>query len=74
MLNVPPQALWDRIPGVTRQDVVRWRQMASEGDSLGQLTKLLNTQAAGAPGAPTPNPDGTTTTGTGLVLPRGVTA
>jgi hypothetical protein len=74
MLQVPPQALWDRIPGATRQDVVRWQQMAKEGDSLGQLTNLLNSQAAGTPTAPTTNPDGTTTTAGGLILPRGANA
>lgn len=74
MLNVPPQALWDRIPGVTRQDVVRWQQMAKEGDSIGQLTSLLNSQAAGTPAPAGPNPDGTTTTSTGLILPRGAQA
>lgn len=71
MLNVPPQALWDRIPGATRQDVVRWQKMAKEGDSLGQLTNLLNAQAGAPGGTPAGNPDGTTTTRSGLVLPRG---
>lgn len=71
MLQVPPQALWDRIPGATRQDVVRWQQMAKEGDSIGQLSSLLNAQAA--PPVPTPglNPDGTTTSPGGVILPRG---
>lgn len=72
MLGVPPQALWDRIPGVTRQDVERWKKLSAEGDSLGQLTALLGKQAAGAAGTPgATNPDGTTTTGSGIVLPRG---
>jgi len=71
MLQVPPQALWDRIPGATRQDVVRWQQMAKEGDSLGQLTSLLNAQATPAAGTPGLNPDGTTTSPGGVILPRG---
>ena len=75
MLNVPAEMLWDRIPGVTRQDVERWRARAAEGDSLGQLTSLLNSQAQGAAGnPPTTNPDGTTRTGSGLILPPGVRA
>jgi hypothetical protein len=73
MLNVPAEMLWDRIPGATRQDVERWKARAAEGDSLGQLTSLLNSQANGQP-APTTNPDGTTTTGSGIVLPPGVKA
>lgn len=72
MLNVPAEMLWDRIPGVTRQDVERWRARAAEGDSLGQLTSLLNAQAGGAGGnPPTTNPDGTTTSPGGVILPRG---
>lgn len=73
MLSVPPEMLWDRIPGVTRQDVVRWREAAKSGDSIGQLTKLLETQAGGTP-TPTTNPDGTSRTGSGIILPPGVQA
>lgn len=74
MLNVPPEMLWDRIPGVTRQDVERWRARAAEGDSIGQLTNLLNSQ--GAPGgvAPAALPGGETRTQSGLILPRGASA
>lgn len=72
MLNVPPQMLWDRIPGATRQDVERWKAAAAEGDSLGQLTSLLNSQASPPPaGATVP---GETRTQSGLILPRGVNA
>lgn len=68
MLNVPPEMLWDRIPGVTRQDVERWRKRAAEGDSIGQLTNLLNAQA----GAPAPGvPGGEQRTASGLILPAG---
>jgi hypothetical protein len=61
MLQVPPQMLWDRIPGATRQDVERWRKAAEEGDSLDSLTRTLDRQAA-----PAPQP------GSGLILPPGV--
>lgn len=44
MLGVPPQELWERIPGVTRQDLERWRQAAQEGDSFAELTKVLERQ------------------------------
>lgn len=73
MLGVPGEMLWDRIPGVTRQDVVRWRAAAKEGDSLAALTKMLDGQASGTP-APQTNPDGTTRTGSGIILPPGVQA
>lgn len=68
MLNVPPDQLWDRIPGVTRQDVERWREAAKQGDALGQLNKLLegqaNPQADPAAGNPNVRPSG-------LILPPG---
>ena len=47
MLGVPPQALWARIPGVTKLDVDEWKALAAEGDALGALTGLLDQQAAG---------------------------
>jgi hypothetical protein len=52
-LQVPPQALWERIPGATLQDVRRWKQMQTEGDSMAALTGLLDRQATEpAPGQP----------------------
>jgi len=44
MLGVPPRALWERIPGVTQQDVVAWERMAADDDSLGDLARLLSGQ------------------------------
>jgi predicted nuclease of predicted toxin-antitoxin system len=41
MLGVPPQALWERIPGVTQQDVEKWKQLAEENDSLAGLFNQL---------------------------------
>lgn len=71
MLNVPPEMLWDRIPGVTRQDVIRWKEAAKQGDSLAQLTKMLEGQAAGGAAGSVTNPDGSTTRPSGLVVPAG---
>lgn len=34
MLGIPPQAMWEKWPGVTDQDLQRWRQMADEEDGL----------------------------------------
>lgn len=47
-LGVPPQELWERIPGVTRQDLERWKAAAGQGDSFAQLTELLKRQGAAA--------------------------
>ena len=44
MLGVPPQELWDQIPGVSAQDVERWRASAAENDSLGQFAAMLDRQ------------------------------
>jgi hypothetical protein len=49
MLNVPVQALWERIPGVTTTDVEEWRRMAEEADVMGRLDATLNRQAAELP-------------------------
>ena len=45
MLGIPPQALWERVPGVTQRDVERWEGLAASGDALGNLTALLDSQA-----------------------------
>lgn len=47
MLNIPPEALWERIPGATQQDIALWRQLADQADSLGQLTSILEAQGLG---------------------------
>ena len=62
MLGVPPQALWERIPGVTRQEISRWAKLAREGDALAGLTGILERQAAPPAGR----------TESGLILPPGV--
>jgi hypothetical protein len=60
MLGVPPQELWERIPGVTQQDAERWKATAKENDALGQLTALAGKQMQPGPfGAPNGAPPGT---------------
>ncbi|MDG4801711.1 phage portal protein [Micromonospora sp. WMMD980] len=46
MLAVPAEAAWERIPGVTDQDIERWRGMASSADGLAQLADALTRQSA----------------------------
>jgi hypothetical protein len=41
MLGVPPQALWERIPGVTQQDVAEWRKLADQGGGIEALMREL---------------------------------
>lgn len=54
MLGIPPQELWERVPGATRQDVERWRSAAEQGDSFRALSDLLERQASGNGDQPTP--------------------
>lgn len=47
MLGVPAVELWERIPGVSQQDVQRWRRAWEQGDVLAQWRAELEQQAAG---------------------------
>jgi hypothetical protein len=51
MLGIPPQELWDRVPGVTRQDAERFKAAAERGNSFTDLTDLLERQSEN-PGEP----------------------
>lgn len=44
MLGIPPQELWERVPGATRQDVERWKAAAQSGDSFSLLADMLERQ------------------------------
>lgn len=52
MLQIPPQELWERIPGVTQTDVARWKKAAKEADAKAQLNEIVDRQMSAAP-----NPD-----------------
>jgi hypothetical protein len=54
LLDVPPRALWERIPGVTETDIKRWELMAEDRDGLGDMAALLAAPAAGAEAPPVP--------------------
>jgi hypothetical protein len=45
MLGVPPEMLWERIPGVTQQDRERWKVAAQTSGGFGDLIKILDAQA-----------------------------
>ena len=46
MLGVPAEALWERVPGVTQQEVEQWKALAAEGDAFANLSALLDRQMA----------------------------
>jgi hypothetical protein len=45
LLGIPPQELWERVPGATQQDVERWKAQAASGDSMRFLADMLERQA-----------------------------
>ena len=47
-LGVPVEALWERIPGVTTQDIAHWKRLASEGDLFAELAGMMDQEAIGA--------------------------
>jgi hypothetical protein len=40
-LGIPPQALWERIPNVTDQDIQRWTALASERQVMDELEAMV---------------------------------
>jgi hypothetical protein len=59
MLSVPVEALWERIPGVTDQDVEHWKTLRESTDVLGALAADIQrqTETAAPAGAPVTAPD-----------------
>jgi len=51
MLGIPPQELWERVPGTTRQDIERWKAAAQEGNAFKVLEERLAQQAEAATAA-----------------------
>jgi len=56
MLGVPPQELWERVPGVTQTDVERWKTTAAEGDAMQRLNGIIEKQMDPGGGAPPDEP------------------
>ena len=54
MLGVPPQELWEKIPGVTQTDVGRWKIAASEGDAMNRLNGIIEKQMQPPAGSQVP--------------------
>ena len=44
-LGIPKEELWERIPGVSQDEVARWKEAAKNGDAISQLTAMLGAQA-----------------------------
>lgn len=54
-LQVPPQALWEMIPGVDATMVQRWRNMSDEADAFAGLRDVLDRASAGLRAEPSQN-------------------
>ena len=54
MLAVPVEALWEKIPGVTDQDVLRWKTLR-QSDPLADMVAEIGRQGAAAEAALTPS-------------------
>lgn len=46
MLQVPVEALWEKIPGVTDTDITYWKELRQEGNFLTQLGAELDKQTS----------------------------
>lgn len=57
MLGVPPEELWQLIPGITQQDVERWRVAAKQKDAIAQLNEIIGAQMKGGPADQSVPPD-----------------
>jgi Phage portal protein, SPP1 Gp6-like len=67
-IDYPVEMLWERIPGVTQQDIRRAMQIRERGDAMGSLASFLESQA----GVPSQNGAQPASNGTGgLILPAG---
>lgn len=49
-LGVPPQELWERIPGVSQNEIDRWKKAAEQGDPFAQMANELR-RVSDAPAA-----------------------
>lgn len=48
-LGVPPVELWEKIPGVTQQEIDRWKATAAQVDVIGRLEETLARQGEPEP-------------------------
>jgi hypothetical protein len=55
MLGIPATELWSRIPGVTAEEVARWKKVAASHGALAELNALIEQQMTR--GAQTQGPD-----------------
>lgn len=57
-LEIPVQALWERIPDTTDQDLARWQQLAEEARQSNQIRQMLVDELTAPQAQPPVAPDG----------------
>lgn len=55
MLQVPVEALWEQIPGVTDQDIAYWKVLREQADPLGSLVSEFQRQTGQEPATVIPD-------------------
>lgn len=50
MLGIPPEEVWERVPGTTQQQLERWKLAAKEGDAFANMERMLERQMGGMGG------------------------
>jgi len=56
MLEVPPEMLWERIPGVTDQDLAAWKKAHKARDAMSKLDGMVNGARSGSSSVDAPAP------------------
>lgn len=54
MLQIPPSAIWDKVPGVTDSDIERFKAEAGSTDGLALLAAALDRQSTPSAASPSP--------------------
>jgi hypothetical protein len=49
MLGIPYEEIWERVPGVTPQEMARWKAAAAKGDAIAQMNDILTRQMGPEP-------------------------
>jgi hypothetical protein len=72
MLGVPATELWSRIPGVSAEEVARWKVVAESQGALAELNRLLESQMTKGAQTTGPPTDADPYQGPALGRPKGV--
>jgi SPP1 Gp6-like portal protein len=72
MLGVPATELWSRIPGVSAEEVARWKAVAESQGALAELNRMIETSMTKGADTAGPPTDAEPFQGPGLGRPRGI--